>query len=343
MRDVIENRPLITFMILGYNQEQYIGEAVAGAFSQTYSPLEIILSDDCSPDRTFEIMEEMAGRYRGEHRIRLNGNEVNRGLGGHIDRLMELARGELIVVAAGDDISLPERVERTWEAYVDSGGKAMSVYSSLLVIDEKGERKETVGKPPHEAGHDIEAYLAAATVHGCSHAWHRQVFDVFGAMLPGTVCEDRVIPFRSVMLGEIRYIDEPLVLYRRHSQSITGPQTGSASYADVVAHVVKRQRRRLLTLKNYERDLRRQHESIRIPTDVRNRLSERLCRQIRQLELEIQFHEGAFRDRIRVIGRGISGRLGVPRIAKWGIQLVYPYHLIRARKKLLADCASEGR
>ena len=343
MRDVIENRPLITFMILGYNQEQYIGEAVTGAFSQTYSPLEIILSDDCSGDRTFEIMEEMAGRYGGEHRIRLNRNESNRGLGGHIDRLMELARGELIVVAAGDDISLPERVERTWQAYVDSGGKAKSIYSSLLVIDENGERKETVGKPPYESGHDIKAYLAAGTVHGCSHAWHRRVFDIFGPMLPGTVCEDRVIPFRSLMLGEIRYIDEPLVLYRRHSQSITGPQAGRASYAEAAAHMVKRQKRRLLTLKNHERDLHCRHESIRTPPDVRSDLSKRLCRRIRQLELEIEFHKGAFRDRIRVIGRGISGHLGVPRIAKWGIQLIYPYHLIRARKKLLADCASEGR
>ncbi|HUF60663.1 MAG TPA: glycosyltransferase, partial [Verrucomicrobiales bacterium] len=53
-------RPLVSFLLLAYNQEQYIHEAVEGAFSQTYSPLEIILSDDCSTDRTFEIMREMA-------------------------------------------------------------------------------------------------------------------------------------------------------------------------------------------------------------------------------------------------------------------------------------------
>jgi len=40
-------RPLLTFALFGYNQEQYIREAVEGAFAQTYSPLEIILSDDC--------------------------------------------------------------------------------------------------------------------------------------------------------------------------------------------------------------------------------------------------------------------------------------------------------
>ena len=44
-------RPLVTFALFAYNQEKYIREAVEGAFSQTYEPLEIILSDDYSPVR----------------------------------------------------------------------------------------------------------------------------------------------------------------------------------------------------------------------------------------------------------------------------------------------------
>jgi len=48
------DRPLVTFALVAYNQEQYIREAVEGAFAQTYEPLEIILSDDCSSDRTVE-------------------------------------------------------------------------------------------------------------------------------------------------------------------------------------------------------------------------------------------------------------------------------------------------
>ena len=70
-------KPLITFALFAYNQERFIREAVEGAFSQTYSPLEIILSDDCSPDRTFEIMKEMAAEYTGPHTIVLNRNEKN--------------------------------------------------------------------------------------------------------------------------------------------------------------------------------------------------------------------------------------------------------------------------
>ena len=49
------HKPLLTFAVGAYNQERFIREAVESAFAQTYSPLEIVLSDDCSRDRTFEI------------------------------------------------------------------------------------------------------------------------------------------------------------------------------------------------------------------------------------------------------------------------------------------------
>ena len=65
--DNATDRPLVTFALFAYNQEDYIREAVQGALAQAYEPLEIILSDDCSSDRTYQIMQEMAVVYRGPH------------------------------------------------------------------------------------------------------------------------------------------------------------------------------------------------------------------------------------------------------------------------------------
>ena len=55
-----------------------------GAFSQTYEPLEIILSDDCSSDRTFEIIEEMAREYQGPHLVKERRGERNVGVIDHV-------------------------------------------------------------------------------------------------------------------------------------------------------------------------------------------------------------------------------------------------------------------
>src|SRR6056297_3729012 len=94
------DRPLVTFAVIAYNQERYIREAIEGAFAQTYHPLEIILSDDCSSDRTYQIMKEMAAAYDGPHKVVLNRNEPNLGVVPHIDRVMNLVRGDFIVVNA---------------------------------------------------------------------------------------------------------------------------------------------------------------------------------------------------------------------------------------------------
>jgi hypothetical protein len=55
MPDNETDQPLVTFALFAYNQEKYIREAVEGAFAQTYEPIEVILSEDYSTDRTFEI------------------------------------------------------------------------------------------------------------------------------------------------------------------------------------------------------------------------------------------------------------------------------------------------
>jgi glycosyltransferase involved in cell wall biosynthesis len=222
----VHDRPLITFALIAYNQERFIREAVNGAFSQTYSPLEIILSDDCSTDNTYDIMAEMARNYNGPHKIILNRNPVNRGIGAHINRVMEISKGELIVGAAGDDVSLPERVQENYDAFVKSGQTAMSIHSSVLVIDETGRQLGVTHDFLNGYSMDIEkAVRNGSDVWGCSHAWHRKVFIKFGPLHDDVVLEDMTISFRSLILGKIVHIKKPLVFYRLHGKNYYGDKS----------------------------------------------------------------------------------------------------------------------
>ncbi len=218
-------RPLLTFLILSYNQERFIAEAVAGAFSQGYSPLEILLSDDCSSDRSFGIMEEMAQSYRGPHKIVLNRNPVNLGIGAHINRAMEIATGELVVVAAGDDVSMETRTERCFLEWTRRGRAPCSIYSDAILIDSAGTeiRRMYGGNVPSHARTVEEAVARESIgVAGCTHAWTKSCFDVFGPMDSRVVAEDMTIPFRSLLLGEVHYLDEPLIRYRMTGENTSG-------------------------------------------------------------------------------------------------------------------------
>jgi glycosyltransferase involved in cell wall biosynthesis len=233
------DKPLITMALLAYNQERFIKEAIEGAFSQTYEPLEIILSDDCSSDRTFPIISEMAEAYRGPHVIILNRNRQNLGIGAHINRVMELARGELIVGAAGDDISVPGRVEKIYQAYESSKGFAKSIFSNYFVMNDGGELQGIQFNSQKKREELLLEILVKgdSVVSGCSHAWTRGIFDVFGPLMTPLICEDMVMPFRSALLGGIEYIHEPLVMHRHHENN-TSLTKDTRNVEKVIKHTI---------------------------------------------------------------------------------------------------------
>lgn len=219
-------RPLVTFILLAYNQAEFIEEAIEGALAQTYSPLEIIVSDDCSPDDTHAIAARFLEGYHGPHRVIVRRNERNLGLIGHLCTVMREVRGELVVAAAGDDVSYPDRVAKVVDAWIANGRRSGSIFSRYKIIDADGTITCHRSSPPVNVvqlpdcpTEELES-VSVGTL-GCSHAWTRDVFDVFGDIDPRAIHEDVTIPLRSLLIGSIVYMPEELVLYRLRMGSLS--------------------------------------------------------------------------------------------------------------------------
>ena len=227
---LFRSKPLITFAVFAFNQEKYIGEAIEAAFAQTYSPLEIILSDDRSTDETWPIVQQMAAAYKGPHRIVINQNCENLGVGSHVNAVVSLATGELVVGAAGDDISHASRTARVYEAWEQSGCKAMSIVCHVKKIDMQGrhigEIRCSINPESRKLAH--RARYGCWSVPGCSHAWHRKVFETFGPLQNYVIAEDRAIEFRSLSIGEVVFVNDYLVQYRVHGANLAAIQAGAS-------------------------------------------------------------------------------------------------------------------
>lgn len=212
------DRPLLTFAIFAYNQEQFIREAIEGAFSQTYSPLEIILSDDCSSDSTYEVMREMSESYGGTHKVVLNCNKKNFGIGEHVNKVMSISKGEIVVLATGDDISMPNRVTRSWELL--SNNRAASCVSFKTIVFGHGSDKKSPSKlKKYElSSYQIDALIKDCDFHinGAARSVHRSVFDQFGPLSADTPTEDSTTLLRCLLTGAVLESNEPQVFYRVH-------------------------------------------------------------------------------------------------------------------------------
>ncbi len=226
MIEAANHRDLVTFAVFGCDQEKFVRPAVESAFAQTYSPLEIILSDDCSSDGTFEILKEMAAAYRGPHKIVLNRNPTRRGIGGHFNKVVEMARGELIVVQAADDISLPQRTVAAYETWRKSGNRVTSIHSDFIQIDENGREIEPIFRNEEQypsgaiVDQPVEPWIYVQSLKpilfGCTHAFSKGLYRIFGDMPDHITHEDDVLGFRSILVGGLLYVNEPLVKYRLH-------------------------------------------------------------------------------------------------------------------------------
>jgi glycosyltransferase involved in cell wall biosynthesis len=228
-------RPIVTFAIFAYNQERYIREAVQSALAQTYEPLEIILSDDCSSDRTFEIINKLASEYNGTHRIVINKTERNIGTIDHIVTVARKSSGQLIIVAAGDDISDANRTEETVNRWLQS--RACVVQSHYREMNAEGEL--TASGLGQMVSPTIQKWFSASdglvsekgiypTIIGCAAAYEKQFLADIPLNNRKCLNEDALTTILCILKGrKIETINLNLVSHRRHRDNISPDQNAS--------------------------------------------------------------------------------------------------------------------
>lgn len=92
--------------MLTYNQEDYFEEAIDSVLNQSVLPFEIVISDDQSKDATWKIIQTYQKEY--PDLIRAFRNSKNLGIYGNYERVLSLARGNIINFLSGDDFYKPD-------------------------------------------------------------------------------------------------------------------------------------------------------------------------------------------------------------------------------------------
>ncbi|WJF91637.1 glycosyltransferase [Paraburkholderia bonniea] len=209
-------RPLVSVLLIAYNQERVVADAVRSVLAQTYEPLEILISDDASSDQTFAAIEAAVQGYAGPHQLSIRRNTVNEGISGHLSRLAGMAQGELLFVAAGDDMSMPQRCERVVACWLAHDRRPDLIATDLADMDEHGVTHEHMAPTDLGAYRGLDDWLKQRPwLIGAAHTWSRRLFERFGPMLPGAIAEDQIMTFRAILSGGALSLREPLVRYRR--------------------------------------------------------------------------------------------------------------------------------
>ena len=109
----METQPLVSVPVITYNSSKYVLETLESIKAQTYQNIELIISDDCSTDNTVEICREWIEQNKSRFiRTVLLEAPINTGISANCNRAEAVCQGEWVKPIAGDDILMPECIEK---------------------------------------------------------------------------------------------------------------------------------------------------------------------------------------------------------------------------------------
>lgn len=310
-----EGKPLITLGIMCYNLEKVIEETLESAFAQTYSPLEIVVSDNASDDRSWEVIQRVVAEYRSKpvedgmpkHTVIINRNARNLNIIGNLQKIADISHGEFIVKLDGDDIAYPNRIEVIVDDWCRNNREALMIAHSHVEFDgslEYGgfkygegwdtwdERRRTglLGDIPKSVTNGLykRGHIGAVS------AYHRKLFEAFPRFSFMGAMDDSLMQIRALMLGKIRTISEVLVKHRVGGFSMAKTITWRKRFCRTSHYVIDGDRQNLLDLE-FVRPL--------MPKDMYDEMHKFLERKICVLDAHVRLAEsdslieriGAFR------------------------------------------------
>ncbi|WP_158828764.1 glycosyltransferase family 2 protein [Mucilaginibacter lacusdianchii] len=218
--------PLVSIALCTYNGAKYLKQQIDTLLNQTYTNIEIVITDDQSSDDTLSILEQYAA---ADSRIIIHKNEKNLGYAKNFEKAIHLCKGKYIALSDQDDIWALNKIE----LLVNAIGNALLIYHDSEFVDNE---EQSLGKMSDVlnmySGNDPLALVFDNCVSGHSCMFKAELLPQLGPFNP-KLFHDWWIAFVAANKGSIVYLNEVLVKYRRHHEAITTILTANMKVAKV--------------------------------------------------------------------------------------------------------------
>ncbi len=234
----------ISVAITTYNGGLYLDEQILSILCQDLKPAEIIVCDDGSTDDTQQILE----RYQSNGHLKFYINPARLGLIENFKKAVSLCNADnYIALSDQDDVWLPNKLSKCAAAMVqiEDRQQPCMVYTDLTLVDAEQHIINTsfrneMGQDKYR--HDLLSLLYNNFINGCTILMNRQLHIQFESAPPKIYFNhDGWLGLLAFTFGKVKEIEEPLVLYRKHTNnlSIDNAQKPNNKYLNVYREVLK--------------------------------------------------------------------------------------------------------
>lgn len=222
---------MVSVIIPSYNSEKYIGETLESVCTQSYSDFEVLVMNDCSQDRTAEIVEMYAGK---DSRIHLINLPENKGVSHARNQGVEKASGEWIAFLDSDDIWTKDKLEKQLKLQERLRAEKLDIedpeflFTGSSFVDENGNPLALVLHVPEHV--DFSELLKQNLI-SCSSVLIRRSLMLKYPMPCSDQFHEDFATWLTILKNEntVAYgLDEPLLIYRVTRSSRSGNKCKAA-------------------------------------------------------------------------------------------------------------------
>lgn len=215
----------IDVLMTTYNGEKYLQEQIESILNQTYTNIQLIISDDCSQDETKEILK----KYKNHPQVKIYYQEHNLGYVKNFEFLIKHVEHNLYMMSDQDDIWLPQKIEKTYKKMCDE--KADLVFTDLEIVDENAKTISKSFNKEMKKAHKINKTIGTNkfeylynNITGCTILTKKELIDKILPFPENTkyIIHDSWIGLITSFNGKISYLEEPTILYRQHTNNQVG-------------------------------------------------------------------------------------------------------------------------
>lgn len=213
--------PLVSIILATYNGEKYLQQQLDSILKQDYPNIEIIVTDDCSSDTTFRVLQEYASKYAC---IRIYSNENNLGINKNFEKGLLLARGEYIAISDQDDIWKEEKIS----TLVKELENHTMIYHDSELIDPDGLslNKKLSNLDIFTSFNNCLQFTIANRVPGHAMLFKKTLIAQC-IPFPENIFYDHWLAFVATFNTKIKFTNHVLVLYRQHENNLSGSKVKS--------------------------------------------------------------------------------------------------------------------
>jgi len=208
----------IDILMATYNGEKYIKEQILSLLGQSLIDWNLIIHDDGSTDNTINIIKELAA---SDSRIKLVEDNIKYGSAAlNFMHILQFTEADYVMFCDQDDIWYNKKIETMLECIAKKNNDIPQiVYSSAYIWSDN---KNTGLILPFFFPQKLQDFLFLNMgINGCMAMFNKKALDLMKIQSKDQAMHDHLLNLIGVTLGEITYIKEPLMLYRRHSQTVT--------------------------------------------------------------------------------------------------------------------------